>query len=107
MVDCDPIGSISEIAELLAAGRVSAVDMTRHCLDRIARFDLDLHSFILNLTGFPTLSACTGFSNAGLPLSMQIIGKPSDEAAILAAADAFERATPWHRQHPKLVRGAR
>jgi aspartyl-tRNA(Asn)/glutamyl-tRNA(Gln) amidotransferase subunit A len=45
-----------------------------------------------NATGQPVISVPTGVSREGLPLSMQIIGKPFDEATILQAADAYERA---------------
>ena len=45
-----------------------------------------------NATGQPVVSIPTGVSREGLPLSMQIIGKPFDEATILQAADAYERA---------------
>jgi aspartyl-tRNA(Asn)/glutamyl-tRNA(Gln) amidotransferase subunit A len=45
-----------------------------------------------NATGQPVVSIPTGLSNEGLPLSMQIIGKPFDELTVLQVADAFERA---------------
>src|SRR5579884_2976504 len=46
MSEDDPIGSIAGLAQLLASGQASAVELTRHCLDRIGRFDRELHSFI-------------------------------------------------------------
>jgi aspartyl-tRNA(Asn)/glutamyl-tRNA(Gln) amidotransferase subunit A len=45
-----------------------------------------------NVTGQPALALPTGLSAAGLPLSMQIIGKPFDEATVFQVADAYERA---------------
>src|SRR5215469_5585570 len=45
-----------------------------------------------NATGQPSLSIPTGLSKEGLPLSMQIIGKPFDEVTVLQVADAYERA---------------
>jgi len=45
-----------------------------------------------NVTGQPALAVPTGLSPDGLPLSMQIIGKPFDEAAVFKVADAYERA---------------
>ena len=45
-----------------------------------------------NATGQPVVSIPTGLSNEGLPLSMQIIGKPFDEVTVLRVADAYERA---------------
>lgn len=55
-----------------------------------------------NLTGNPALALPTGFSKSGLPLSMQIVGKPFDEATVYRVAHAYEQATPWYRQHPPL-----
>ena len=45
-----------------------------------------------NVTGQPALALPTGLSADGLPLSMQIIGKPFDEASVLTVAAAYERA---------------
>jgi len=53
-----------------------------------------------NLTGAPALSVCAGFSDAGLPLSIQFAGKRFDDDAVLAFGDAFERATPWRDRRP-------
>ncbi|OGB92348.1 MAG: hypothetical protein A3G35_14890 [candidate division NC10 bacterium RIFCSPLOWO2_12_FULL_66_18] len=55
-----------------------------------------------SVTGFPAISICSGFTANGLPLSMQIIGRPFDEVAVLRVADAYERATPWRSHHPRL-----
>lgn len=48
-----------------------------------------------NVTGFPALSVCNGFSAAGLPFGLQIAGRPFDEAGVLAAGHAYEQATGW------------
>jgi aspartyl-tRNA(Asn)/glutamyl-tRNA(Gln) amidotransferase subunit A len=55
-----------------------------------------------NLTGNPALALPTGFASTGLPLSMQIIGKPFDETMVYRVARAYERATNWMSQHPDL-----
>jgi aspartyl-tRNA(Asn)/glutamyl-tRNA(Gln) amidotransferase subunit A len=55
-----------------------------------------------NLTGSPALAMPTGFASTGLPLSMQLIGKPFDEAMVYRVARAYERATEWTSQHPDL-----
>jgi aspartyl-tRNA(Asn)/glutamyl-tRNA(Gln) amidotransferase subunit A len=55
-----------------------------------------------NLTGFPAITTCIGFTKNDLPFSMQIIGKPFDESAVLRVADAYERATPWHLRRPVI-----
>jgi aspartyl-tRNA(Asn)/glutamyl-tRNA(Gln) amidotransferase subunit A len=58
---------------------------------------------VFNVTGNPAISICTGFDRIGLPLAMQIVGKPFDEATILRIAHAYEHATPWRRLRPSLV----
>jgi aspartyl-tRNA(Asn)/glutamyl-tRNA(Gln) amidotransferase subunit A len=55
-----------------------------------------------NVTGSPALSMPTGFSKSGLPLAMQIVGKPFSEALIYRVAHAYEQATDWVTMHPQL-----
>jgi aspartyl-tRNA(Asn)/glutamyl-tRNA(Gln) amidotransferase subunit A len=55
-----------------------------------------------NVTGGPALAQCIGFSSTGLPLSMQIVGRPFDDATVLRVAHAYEKATPWRDKRPEL-----
>jgi Asp-tRNA(Asn)/Glu-tRNA(Gln) amidotransferase A subunit family amidase len=55
-----------------------------------------------NIAGLPTLALPTGFSSSGLPLSFQISGRPFDEATVLRAGHAYQRATDWHRRRPPV-----
>ena len=57
-----------------------------------------------NDTGFPGMAVPAGFSTSppGLPLSIQIVGKPFDEESVYAAGYAYESATPWHEKRPPL-----
>ncbi len=55
-----------------------------------------------NVTGNPALALPTGYSDAGLPLSMQIVGKPFDEATVYQVAHAYEQATSWHERRPPI-----
>ncbi|MEL0016434.1 MAG: amidase family protein, partial [Rhodospirillales bacterium] len=54
-----------------------------------------------NLLGVPALAVPTGFSNEGLPLSMQVVGKAFDEATVYRVARAYERVTDWSTHRPK------
>ncbi len=56
-----------------------------------------------NLTGHPALSVPCGFTTAGLPIGLQLMGRPWEEARLLAAAHAYEQATPWHARQPALA----
>jgi aspartyl-tRNA(Asn)/glutamyl-tRNA(Gln) amidotransferase subunit A len=55
-----------------------------------------------NVTGGPALAQCIGFASNGLPLSMQVVGRPFDDATVLRVADAYEKATPWRAKRPRL-----
>jgi aspartyl-tRNA(Asn)/glutamyl-tRNA(Gln) amidotransferase subunit A len=55
-----------------------------------------------NIGGNPALSVCSGFDARGLPFSLQIVGKLFDEATVLRAGDAYEKATPWRGKRPSL-----
>ncbi|MFV0309938.1 MAG: amidase [Desertimonas sp.] len=59
-----------------------------------------------NLTGLPAVAVPCGFSSDGLPLSMQIIGRPFAEATVLKVADAYQRLTDWHLRVPPIVTAA-
>ena len=52
--------------------------------------------------GFPSLTVPCGRTDAGLPLGLQLAGRPFDEITLLRAAAAFEAATPWARHVPPL-----
>jgi aspartyl-tRNA(Asn)/glutamyl-tRNA(Gln) amidotransferase subunit A len=55
-----------------------------------------------NVLGGPAISQCIGFTPDGLPLSMQIVGRPFDEQTVLRAAHAYEAATSWRARRPVL-----
>lgn len=53
-----------------------------------------------NITGQPALTIPCGFTASGLPLALQLVGKPFDEATVLQVGYAYEAHTSWHEQHP-------
>ena len=55
-----------------------------------------------NYSGYPTLSLPCGFSPDGLPLSLQLVGRPLAEDLVCRAGFAYESATDWHRRHPPV-----
>ncbi|MCC6535583.1 MAG: amidase [Burkholderiales bacterium] len=60
---------------------------------------------VFNVTGGPAVVLCNGYSAGGLPLAMQIAGRPFDDATVLGAAHAYERATQWRSRRPALRPG--
>jgi len=55
-----------------------------------------------SLAGLPALSVPCGFSKAGLPIGVQIVGRPFAEATLFTVGRAYEAATEWHGMHPEL-----
>ncbi len=64
----------------------------------------DVFTIPVNLAGLPGLSVPAGFTMSGLPIGLQLIGRAFDEAALLRAAHAYERATTWRERRPMLTR---
>jgi aspartyl-tRNA(Asn)/glutamyl-tRNA(Gln) amidotransferase subunit A len=58
-----------------------------------------------NVARNPALVVCGGFSKSGLPLGLQIIGRAFDDAGVIKVGHAYQMATDWHEQHPKLELG--
>jgi aspartyl-tRNA(Asn)/glutamyl-tRNA(Gln) amidotransferase subunit A len=55
-----------------------------------------------NLSGNPALAVPCGFTKAGLPLGMQLVGKPFSEGTLLRIAHQYQQETEWHRRMPAL-----
>ena len=70
--------------------------------DPLQMYLSDIFTISGNLAGVPGISVNCGFTKSGVPIGLQITGKPFDEATILKVAHAYEQATPWHKQRPRL-----
>ena len=69
--------------------------------DPLQMYLSDVCTLPINIAGVPAVSISAGFGN-GLPIGMQIIGKPFGEETILRVAYAYEQATEWHKQKPEI-----
>jgi aspartyl-tRNA(Asn)/glutamyl-tRNA(Gln) amidotransferase subunit A len=69
--------------------------------DPLQMYLSDIFTLSLNLAGLCGISIPCGFAD-GLPVGLQIMGKPFDEATILQVAYAYEQATEWHKRKPVL-----
>lgn len=83
------------IAETDVGNRTGADTLIR----RLTRFTRPI-----NYLGLPSLAIPAGFTNAGLPVGMQLIGRSFEEATILRIGAAFQRATDFHQRVPILAR---
>jgi aspartyl-tRNA(Asn)/glutamyl-tRNA(Gln) amidotransferase subunit A len=69
--------------------------------DPLAMYLSDVCTLPINIAGVPGMSIPAGFSE-GLPVGMQIIGKPFGEETMLHVAYAYEQATEWHKKKPNI-----
>lgn len=60
-------------------------------------------TYLFNMTGNPAASAPAGFSRAGLPVGISIVGDMKQETSVLAASAAFEEAGPWTHECPPMT----
>jgi aspartyl-tRNA(Asn)/glutamyl-tRNA(Gln) amidotransferase subunit A len=81
---------------------------TPHTAPPIEGFDTNVRAGLtrfttpINLVGLPSLALPCGFDAGGLPIGMQLIGRPFEESLVLRAGRAYERATDWHARRPPL-----
>ena len=70
--------------------------------DPLAMYLSDIFTIAVNLAGLPALSLPCGFDRGGLPIGLQIVGRPFDELTVLQTAYAYEQSTAWHQRAPSL-----
>lgn len=70
--------------------------------DPLAMYLNDIFTISANLAGLPAISVPCGFSADGLPIGLQIIGRPLDEGRLLRMAHHYEREHEWHAATPQL-----
>jgi len=76
--------------------------------DPLRMYLADVFTIAANLAGICGISVPCGFAKTGegteLPIGMQLLGKPLDEARILQIANGYEQSTRWHKRKPPLAR---
>ncbi|HEY1791747.1 MAG TPA: Asp-tRNA(Asn)/Glu-tRNA(Gln) amidotransferase subunit GatA [Opitutaceae bacterium] len=70
--------------------------------DPLAMYLNDIYTIGVNLAGLPGISIPCGFTKAGLPVGLQVIGQPFRETELMAVAAAYEAATDWGARRPNL-----
>ena len=74
-----------------------------HLDDPLAMYLGDIFTVSANLTGLPAISVPAGFTPARLPVGIQLMGRPFDEATLFRLADAYEQDAPWWREPPPIA----
>jgi len=75
--------------------------------DPLQMYLADVLTVAPNLAGIPALALPCGFTKAGLPIGLQVMGPPLGEEACFRVAGAYESRTQWHERRPPDVGGAR
>jgi aspartyl-tRNA(Asn)/glutamyl-tRNA(Gln) amidotransferase subunit A len=70
--------------------------------DALTMYLSDIFTIAVNLAGLPALVLPCGADNRGLPIGLQLIGKPFDESTLLRTGYQYEQHTPWHTRKPPL-----
>ena len=70
--------------------------------DPLQMYLSDIYTISVNLAGVPAIVVPCGFSSGKLPIGLQIIGRPFEEAKIIRAAYAYEQATDWRVKRPNI-----
>jgi aspartyl-tRNA(Asn)/glutamyl-tRNA(Gln) amidotransferase subunit A len=93
-----------EQVDLIAAPTTPSVafPIGAHTDDPLAMYLEDVCTLPISLAGVPGLVVPCGAAG-GLPIGLQLIGKPFDEAILLRVGDAYQRITDWHTRRPQLA----
>ena len=86
--------------DLLLTASASGEAPAMEAVPKWANFERPSLTMPFNVTGQPALSVCAGFGAGGLPVSIQLAGRPFGDAAVLAAGHAYEGATAWRGNRP-------
>jgi aspartyl-tRNA(Asn)/glutamyl-tRNA(Gln) amidotransferase subunit A len=70
--------------------------------DPLTMYLSDIFTISANLAGIPGISLPCGLTQTGLPIGLQLLGKPFDEETLLQVAFAYEQATDWHKRKRPL-----
>ncbi len=87
-------------ALLTPTSPVPAFRLGERTADPLAMYLADIYTIGANLAGLPGLSIPCGFTATGLPIGLQILGRPFDESTILSIGRTYEQAHDWHRRRP-------
>jgi aspartyl-tRNA(Asn)/glutamyl-tRNA(Gln) amidotransferase subunit A len=96
------IGGLLQDVDLIASPTTARPAEPFDKQDPESRHRMPSYTSPFNLSGLPAISLPCGFSQSGLPIGLQLAGRPFEEATVLRAAHAYEGATDWHLKHPAL-----
>ncbi len=87
-------------AVLMPTSPVPAFPLGERLDDPLQMYLLDVFTVSANLTGLPAISVPAGFTQARLPIGVQLVGRAFDEETLLRIADGYERLATWWQEAP-------
>ena len=87
------------ILSAAATGEAPAID----AVPKWANFERPGFTMPFNVTGQPALTVCAGYGERGLPVAIQLAGRPFQDRTVLAAGHAYETAHSWRQVRPPLA----
>jgi len=100
----DDIARVLETVDVLATptSPIPAFRLGERVSDPLSMYLMDICTLSANLAGIPALSQPCGFTSSGLPVGLQWMGRPFDEATLFRVAACYQNRTQWHTNHPPL-----
>jgi len=100
---CDAVAKVMEGCDLLltAAQPGEAPLITK--MGKWTSFEVPNFTIPFNLTGQPALTVCAGYGAGGLPVGVQLVGRPFEDATVLRAGHAYEAAATWRARRPAMA----
>lgn len=101
---CQEFESVFKDVDVLMAPVVpsTAFKVGENLNNPLALYMADILTLPANVAGIPSLSVPCGFTSKGLPVGLQVIGPHWSEPLLLQVGNAYEKATDWHKIHPKF-----
>jgi aspartyl-tRNA(Asn)/glutamyl-tRNA(Gln) amidotransferase subunit A len=101
---CEELACAAAEVDILLTATQPAEAMRIDCVPKWMNLERPSFTIPFNISGYPAMSVCSGFGEGGLPVAIQLVAKPFDEATLLRAGYAFEQATPWSKERPSMTR---
>ena len=100
---CIELATAMSDLDILLTAAVASEAPRLGVVPKWAMFDRPNFASPFNISGFPAMSVCTGYGADGLPVAMQLIAKPFDEATLFRVGHSYELATSGLRRRPNMV----
>jgi len=105
VIDLDSVETVFEQVDCLIAPTSPAPSfkLGEKLEDPLTMYLSDVLTISANLAGVPAMSIPCGQTSEKLPIGLQLIAKPFEEATLFSLAHAYEQATRWHKMEPQLA----